>query len=156
MIDWGILARAVHILAVVVWVGGVSLVTTALLPTMKGKPAQQWIHHFEQVERCFAPQARITVLLVLLSGLYMLYAYNLWDRFTEAHFWWMHLMVGVWLLFAVLLFVVEPLSTRHAVRERLQSPPKTALTRILWMHRLLLALSLIAIFAAVGGAHGLF
>jgi uncharacterized membrane protein len=156
MIDWGSLARAVHIVAVVVWVGGVSLVTTALLPTMQGKPPPQGIHDFEQVERRFAPQARIAVLLVLLSGLYMLYAYNLWDRFIEAHFWWMHLMIGVWLLFAVLLLVVEPLSTRHAVRGRLEASPQATLTRILWTHRLLLALSLIAIFAAVGGAHGLF
>ena len=123
---------------------------------MKGKPPQQWIDDFAQVERRFAPQARIAVLLVLLSGLHMLYAYNLWDRFTEAHFWWMHLMVGVWLLFAALLFVVEPLSTRHEGRGRLQSSSEATLRRILWMHRLLLALSLITIFAAVGGAHGLF
>ena len=156
MIDWGILARAVHILAVVVWIGGVSLVTTALLTAKKGKPAQQWIRDFEELEGRFAPQARIAVLLVLLSGLYMLYAYDLSDRFTEAHFWWMHLMVGAWLLFAVLLLVVEPLSTWQAVRGRLYSPTPAALTRILWMHRLLLALSLTAIFAAVGGAHGLF
>jgi uncharacterized membrane protein len=156
MIDWGSLARAIHILSVVVWIGGVSLVTTAVLPAIKGKPPQQWIRDFDEVERRFAPQARVSVLLVLLSGLYMLYAYDLWDRFADARFWWMHLMVGVWLLFATLLFVVEPLSIRHAVRGRLQSRPQVALTRILWMHRLLLALSLSAIFAAVGGAHGLF
>jgi uncharacterized membrane protein len=155
MIDWGSLARAIHILSVVVWIGGVSLVTTALLPAMKQKPPQEWIRDFDEVESRFAPQARVSVLLVLLSGLYMLYAYDLWDRFADARFWWMHLMVGVWLIFAVLLFVVEPLSIRHAVRG-LQSLPQVALTRILWMHRLLLALSLSAIFAAVGGAHGLF
>ena len=156
MIDWGSLARAIHILSVVVWIGGVSLVTTALLPAMKGRPIEQWMREFDDAERRFAPQARVAVLLVLVSGLYMLYAYDLSDRFTEAHFWWMHLMIGVWLLFAVLLLVVEPLSTRHAVRGRLEASPQATLTRILWMHRLLLALSLTAIFAAVGGAHGLF
>jgi hypothetical protein len=30
------------------------------------------------------------------------------------------------------------------------------LARMLWMHRVLLALSLVTIFAAVGGSHGLF
>ena len=118
MIDWGSLARAVHILSVVVWIGGVSLVTTALLPAMKERPPQRWIRDFYEVEYRFAPQAKVAVLLVLLSGLYMLYAYNLWDRFADAHFWWMHLMVGVWLLFALLLFVFEPLTMRRAVRER--------------------------------------
>jgi uncharacterized membrane protein len=157
MIDWGSLARAIHIVAIVVWIGGVSLVTTALLPAIKQKPPQQWMHDFNEVERRFAPQAKIAVLLALLSGLYMLYAYDLWDRFADTRFWWMHLMVGVWLIFALLLFVVEPLTIRHAVRERRwQAAPQEALRRILWMHRLLLVLSLTAVFAATGGAHGLF
>jgi uncharacterized membrane protein len=33
-VDWGIVARAVHIVAVVVWIGSVWLVTTVLLPAM--------------------------------------------------------------------------------------------------------------------------
>lgn len=40
MTDWGILARAVHVLAVVVWIGGVWFVTAVLLPAMKGKPPE--------------------------------------------------------------------------------------------------------------------
>jgi uncharacterized membrane protein len=156
MIDWGSLARAIHILSVVVWIGGVSLVTTALLPAMKRKPTEQWIREFDEVERRFAPQARVAVLLVLLSGLYMLYTYDLWDRFADPRFWWMHLMVGVWLLFAVLLFVVEPLTMQNTVRDRRQALSRAALTRLLWMHRVLLALSLTAIFAAVGGSRSMF
>jgi uncharacterized membrane protein len=76
-IDWGIVARAIHVLAVVVWIGGVWLVTTVLLPEMKQRPPQEWIGEFDAIERRFAPQARIAVLLVLLSGFYMLYAYDL-------------------------------------------------------------------------------
>jgi uncharacterized membrane protein len=156
VIDWGSFALAIHILSVVVWIGGVSLVTTALLPAIKQKPPEEWIREFDAVERRFAPQARVAVLLVLLSGLYMLYTYDLWGRFADARFWWMHLMVGVWLLFAVLLFVVEPLTLQHIVGKPRQAPSRAGLTRVLWMHRFLLALSLTAIFAAVGGSHGLF
>ena len=157
MIDWGSFARAIHVLSVVVWIGGVSLVTTALLPALKQKQPAEWVHDFEEIERRFAPQARIAVLLVLLSGLYMLYLYHLWDRFAEARFWWMHLMVGVWLIFAALLFVIEPLVMRHRARAQRREPSSRAtMTRLLWMHRSLLALSLIATFAAVGGSHGLF
>ena len=153
MIDLGTLARALHILSVVVWIGGVSFVATALLPAIKQKASEEWINDFDEVERRFAPQARVAVLIVLLSGLYMLYAYDLWDRFADVHFWWMHLMVGVWTIFAGLLFVVEPLSIRRAVG---RSPSQAILTRLLWTHRLLLVLSLAAIFAAVGGSHGWF
>ena len=152
----GIVARAVHILAVVVWIGGVWFVTMVALPALRQKPRQEWAREFEAIEHRFAPQARIAVLLVLLSGLYMLYAYDLWDRFADGSFWWMHLMAGVWLLFAALLFVIEPLIIGRAIRERFALSPEATLARLLRMHRVLLALSLATIFAAVGGSHGLF
>lgn len=156
MVDWGIVARAIYILSIVVWIGGVSFVATVLLPGMRNKLPDEWIREFDAVERRFAPQARIAVLLVLLSGLYMLWAYDLWDRFTDARFWWMHLMVGVWLLFAGLLFVIEPLVIRRSVHKRAAAAGEALLTRMLWMHRVLLGLSLMATFAAVCGSLGLF
>ncbi len=155
-VDWGILARAVHVVAVIVWIGGVSLVTTVLLPGMKGKTPDQWIRDFDAIEHRFAPQARITAVLVLLSGLYMLYRYDLWDRLQQGQFWWMHLMVGVWLLFAALLFFIEPFIVRHRVRQRGASAPEATLARMLRLHRVMLTLSLLAAFAAVCGSHGLF
>jgi uncharacterized membrane protein len=154
--DWGIVARAIHVVAVVVWIGGVWLVTTVLLPTMRLKPREEWIDEFDAIERRFAPQVRMAALLVLLSGLYMLYAYDLWDRFSHLGYWWMYLMVGVWLLFAALLVVIEPLIVRRAVHRRAATAPEATLARMLWMHRIMLTLSLLAIFAAVAGAHGLF
>lgn len=155
-IDWGIVARGIHVLAVVVWIGGVWLVTMVLLPGMRQRPPDQWSHEFDVVERRFAPQARIAVALVLLSGLYMLHAYALWGRFADGHYWWMHLMVGVWLLFAAQLFVFEPLIIRRTIAKRWATSPQATLTRMLWLHRILLLLSLCTIFAAVGGSHGLF
>ncbi|MGH7088945.1 MAG: hypothetical protein ACREFQ_08595, partial [Stellaceae bacterium] len=107
--DWGAIARVVHVLAVVVWIGGVWLVTTVLLPAMRMKPPESWVREFDAIEHRFAPQARIAVLLVLLSGLYMLWHYDLWDRFAQGRYWWMDLMVLPWVLFALLLFLIEPL-----------------------------------------------
>jgi uncharacterized membrane protein len=156
MTDWGIVARAIHVLAVVVWIGGVWFVTTVLLPGMKGKPPEQWMREFDAIERRFAPQARIAVLLVLLSGLYMLYRYDLWSRFADGAYWWMDLMVGVWLLFAALLFIVEPLIADRLVHRRAVTASEATLAGLLWLHRVLLALSLLAVFAAVGGSYGLF
>lgn len=154
--DWGIVARAIHILAVVVWIGSVWLVTMVLLPGMKEKMPADWVREFDAIEHRFAPQARIAVLLVLLSGLYMLYQYDLWDRFVEARYWWMDLMVAVWLLFALMLFVIEPFVFRRVVHEGAANAPEATLRLMLWLHRALLTLSLIAIFSAVGGSQGLF
>ncbi len=155
-IDWGIVARAIHVLSIVVWIGGVSLVTTVLLPAIRRKPPDLWLAEFDAVERCFAPQARIAVLLVLLSGLYMLYAYDMWDRFADGAYWWMDLMVGVWAIFAALLFVIEPLVSRRIARRRTALRPELAMAGMLLMHRVLLGLSLLTIFAAVGGSRGMF
>jgi len=145
VIDWGIVARGVHIVAVVLWIGGVWLVTTVLLPGMRQKPAQEWIREFNEIERRFAPQARIAVLLVVLSRLYMLYAYGLWNRFVQSDYWWMHLMVAVWALFAALLFVIEPLVPKGSFRRRATSNPTATLARIIWVHRVLLLLSIAAV-----------
>jgi uncharacterized membrane protein len=155
-VDWGVVARTVHVLAVVVWIGGVSFVTTIILPAMRKKQPQQWLQEFDAVERRFAPQARITVLLVLLSGLYMLYRYDLWDRLADARYWWMHLMVAVWLLFAALLFVLEPLVVHRVVDRGASIAPEATLRLMLRLHGVMLALALLAILAGVAGAHGLF
>jgi len=154
--DWGIVARIVHVLAVVVWIGGVWFVTTIVLPAMRTKPSREWLQEFDAVERRFAPQARIAVLLVLVSGLYMLYQYNLWNRFADASYWWMHLMVAVWFLFATFLFVIEPLVFHRAILGRAAVAPNATLKLVLTLHRVVLALSLVSIFAAVGGVYGLF
>jgi hypothetical protein len=116
-----------------------------LLPGMRQKPAQEWIREFNEIERRFAPQARIAVLLVVLSRLYMLYAYGLWNRFVQSDYWWMHLMVAVWALFAALLFVIEPLVPKGSFRRRATSNPTATLARIIWVHRVLLLLSIAAV-----------
>jgi uncharacterized membrane protein len=53
------IARALHVLAVVLWIGGVAMVTTVLLPAVRRhvKPAEQ-VEFFEQLDSRFAAQAR--------------------------------------------------------------------------------------------------
>ena len=70
---------------------------------------------FDQIEQRFAWQARISTAIAGLTGFYMLYRFDLWDFFRYTAYWWMHAMVAVWLLFTLMLFVVEPLNLRHWV-----------------------------------------
>jgi len=91
MMDDLTLARAVHILALVHWIGGVAAVTTIVLPHVRTlSDPKDAITVFEEFERRFAHQARWSILLVGLSGLYMLYRLDGWDRFRDASFWWLH------------------------------------------------------------------
>jgi hypothetical protein len=110
---------------------------------------------FERVEKLFAFQTRWTLVVAGLSGLYLVERLALWPRFAEVRFWWMHAMVGLWLLYAIALFVLEPLVLRRRFAERLKRDPDGALARMMRHHWLVLALSLVTVAGAVAGSHGL-
>ena len=150
------IARAIHIVFVVLWIGGVGFVTTVLLPAIRGlKASDERMAFFHAVERRFAWQARISTGLVGLTGLYMLARLDLWVRFLYRAYWWMHAMVAVWLLFTVMLFEAEPLILHRWLLARAEAEPETTYRLVEWLHRILLIVSLITVFGAVAGSHGL-
>lgn len=53
-------------------------------------------------------QARIAILLVGATGIYIIQEADLWARFSVLTHWWMHAMVGVWAIFAMGLFSLSP------------------------------------------------
>jgi len=149
-------ARVLHVLAIVLWIGGVGFATTALLPAVRRIPdPAQRLAVFEAVERRFAPQARISILVAGLSGLYMLVRLDAWDRFTALSYWWMHAMVLVWLIFAIMLFVLEPFVLHRRFAARAQRDPDGTFRAAHRVHLVLLLLSLLTILGAVAGSHGL-
>ncbi|MBS0529671.1 MAG: hypothetical protein JSS22_09815, partial [Proteobacteria bacterium] len=102
-------ARALHVLAVVIWIGGAAMATTVVLPALRrGELGNNKLKAFQAIEHRFVWQARIAVIVVGLSGLYMVAQLDLWGRFRSFQFWWMHAMAGFWLLFTFVLFVAEP------------------------------------------------
>ncbi|WP_374532981.1 CopD family protein [Phenylobacterium sp.] len=149
------LARVLHVLGVVVWIGGVSMVTTVVLPAVRrGALGEDRLKAFEAFERRFIWQARVAVIVVGLSGLYMTARLGLWDRFADPRYWWMHAMVGVWLLFALILFVGEPLVLHRIFPAWARRDPERAFSVFQRMHVALLVLSLVTVFGAVAGSHG--
>jgi len=149
------LVRTLHVLAVVLWVGGVAFVTTVLLPAVRDlhAPAERVVF-FETIERRFGRQARVTTVLAGLSGFYMVVRLDLWDRFRSLAYWWMHAMVAVWLLFTLMLFVAEPLFLDRWLRARAKARPEPTFGLIERLHWILLALSLITLIGALLGSHG--
>ncbi len=149
------LARALHVFAIVMWIGGVAFVTTVLLPSVRGlKEPQERVAFFAAIEGRFAWQARATTLLAGATGFYLTWAWDLWERFTNPQFWWMHAMVAIWLLFTVMLFVAEPLFLHRWFIERARREPERVFRRIERMHWLLLTLSVATVIGAVAGSHG--
>jgi uncharacterized membrane protein len=150
------IARSLHVLAVVLWIGGVGFVTTVLLPALRRlpDPAQRAVM-FGVLERRFGAQARLSVIVVGLSGLYMLIRLDVWDRFASPSYWWMHAMVLAWFVFALMLFVLEPLVLHRRFAERTEDKPDATFRTIQRFHVVLLTLSLLTILGAVAGTHGL-
>jgi uncharacterized membrane protein len=151
------LARALHVLAILIWIGGVAMVTSVVLPAARrmAKPEER-IAFFETVERRFALEARIATVVAALSGFYMVYRMDLWDRFLDARFWWMHAMVAVWAIFTLVLFVLEPLVLHRWFTERAKRDPDGTFRLVQRLHWLLLTVSLITVAGATAGAHGAF
>ena len=155
IVDDVTLARAIHILAVVHWIGGVAAVTTIILPRARALPdAKEAVAFFEAFEQRFAGQARISILLAGLSGLYMLIKMNAWDRFQYAAFWWMHLMVAVWVLFALMIYVLEPIAIHRLFHELALRQKDRAFALAIRLHIAALVASAAAIAAGTIGAHG--
>ena len=153
--DYFVIARAIHVLGVVLWIGGVAFVTTVLIPAVKQLASpEERLQLFEQLESKFSFQAKFVTLATGISGYVMLDIINGWDRYLHPQFWWMHLMTLVWALFTLVLFVLEPLFLHRWFHERAAIDSEKTFALVHKMHIFLLSLSLIAVASAVAGSHG--
>ncbi len=152
-----VVARIVHVLSIVMWIGGVGFVTTVLFPSIRRSTApDERLAAFVRFESTFSGQARVSVALAGVSGLYMTWRLDAWSRFASARFWWMDAMVALWTAFALVLFVLEPLVVHPRLRSALNSVNSGQLFgRMERFHRIMLLLSLLTVLGAVGGSHGL-
>jgi len=154
--DQFVLARALHIVAVVMWIGGVAFVTTVLIPSLRTLDSDEnRLQLFERLEGRFAWQAKVTTILTGLSGVWMLNYLQAWSRYLDPQFWWLHLMTAIWFMFTLVLFVLEPLFLHKLFHRLAEQDNDGAFKKLQIMHVILLSLSLLAIAAAMAGSHGL-
>ena len=155
MIDDFALARAIHVVALVHWIGGVAVVTTIVLPRAHAlRDAREAVAAFEAFEQRFASQARISILLVGVSGAYMLTKIGAWNSLHYASFWWLHLMIAVWILFALVIYVLEPLVLHRLFHKFALRNKDRTFAVATGLHAVALILAALAIGAGVLGAHG--
>lgn len=151
------IALALHVLSVVLWIGGAGFATVALIPALRRVvDTDQRIALFQAVESRFAPVARLCVIVAGATGLYMVYRLDAWNWFTMPSFWWMHAMVTVWVLFAAMLFVVEPFFVHRRFAARARAAPDAAFRSMQRLHWILVLLAVITIVGAVAGSRGAF
>lgn len=150
-----VLARVIHLLCVILWIGGLAMVTTILLPVTMSMPSEEKkTEFFKRFKKRFAAQARYTTLFTGLSGFYMVHILDAWSRFTEFRYWWMHSMVIIWLLFMFMLYVMEPRILHSKIKKQTQQNSNTVFLAMQRTHWILLLLSLITVIGATAGSHG--
>ena len=155
MINDFAIARALHVLALVHWIGGVALVTTIVLPRARALAnAHDALAAFKAFEGPFAAQARVSILLVGLSGFYMLIKSQAWTLLLDPAFWWLALMVVVWTAFALIVFVLEPLVVNRLFHDYALRNKDRAFSLAIRLHAAALTISCVAIVAGVLGSQG--
>ena len=154
MADDVVVALALHVLAVIHWIGGLAFVTLVLLPLAKLRlTGAESLTLFNSLERRFAAQVRFSIPLAGVTGLWMTYRMELWGRFADPHFWWMSAMLGLWLVFMLIVFMLEPL-LHERFQQQARVDPASTLRRITRLHTFLLALAALTVLGAVSGARG--
>lgn len=149
------LARVLHVIAVILWIGGVAMVTTVIIPAIKRmKSKEEQIETFERIEGRFALQAKITTLITGVTGFYMIYALDAWDRYLDLKFWWIHAMTLVWVVFSLVLYVLEPFILHKMFKKYATLDPGKTFNFMHKFHWFLLVLSLITTAGVVAGSHG--
>ncbi|MBK6521647.1 MAG: hypothetical protein IPI93_08915 [Sphingobacteriaceae bacterium] len=151
------LARVVHVLAIIIWIGGVAMVTMVLIPAIrKLKSKDEQVSTFEQIEGRFAFIAKIMTVLTALSGFYMIDKLNAWNRYLDPKYWWIHAMTLIWFVFTLVLFVLEPFILHKLFKKYAEKDPEKTFKIMHKLHWILLLLSLITTAGAVAGSHGWF
>lgn len=147
------IALAIHVISVIWWIGGLAMVTTVLLPGLRQGFHPDPGSALTYIERHFAPQARVAVLLVGITGVYMLSRLHAWSWLGSGRFWWLDAMLGYWFLFALMLFVLEPLGA-HRWMKRETAVDGTRLRRMQRVHAFMLLSGIVIVLGAVMGNHG--
>lgn len=151
--SWYGVAITVHILGIVWWIGGLAFATLVFLPLLRSDLSSDPFTRIRAIEHRFAPQARIALTLVGLSGAYMLSVSGLWRALLYPAAWWLDLMILYWAFFALLLFVLEPTGImKRIVFSGIDT--ERGFNRFHTIHKVLLAAGIVVIASAAISSHG--
>ena len=153
------LVHIIHVLTVILWIGGLAFVTTMVFPLIFKTPdALQKVLLFQRIEHKFAKVARYYNLIVGVSGFIMV-AMRGWHRvmFTKAGAG-LTVMTAIWIFWFIMLFGLEPIVIKKMLENMAKGGDKMDIDGIFAklnrMHWVMMAVSLIAAAAGITFAHG--
>lgn len=140
-------ALTIHVLSVVIWIGGVSFVTLVTFPMiLRMDKSLEMVLMFQGVEHRFGKIAKVMVILAGLSGLYLIF-----EKGLSFGVW---VMIIVWAFYASLLFGLEKLIFKKLFNKPgEQADMKKVFNLLQGFHWVVLGLSFLAIAAGIYEAH---
>jgi len=143
--DWLVI---LHVLSIVVWIGGVAFVTAIVLPVLKEmEDLMAKATFFMRFEKRFQFLAKLCVILAGGSGVLLFWERGAFSHLSGEEAFLIGYKFFVWLIYAVLLFGAERrlMGTLFSP----DTPPEVAFRRLAIFHWAVLILSLIAIVAGI-------
>jgi len=153
------LMHIIHLLTVILWIGGLAFVTVIMLPiTLSTKDSLQKVLSFQRVEHRFAKQARIYNVITGASGFAMLYITGWHNLLFTGQGIPLTVMTMIWVFWFVMLWGLEPLIIRKMLEKMLKGEEKMDIDgvfrKMFVLHWVLMAVSLVAAAAGALTAHG--
>lgn len=145
---------AVHVAGVVIWIGGVAFVTIIVFPMIvRMDNSLEKVVFFQGVEHRFAKIAKLCVLLVGLTGGWLLHLTGEWRMLFTLQGIGPTLMLIVWAFYLfVLLF--EGRIFKVLFKGGTQQDAARIFVRLAAFHWVVLGLSLLAVGVGVWAGHG--
>jgi uncharacterized membrane protein len=142
-----VIAVTLHIMSVVVWIGGVTFVTLITFPMiLRMDKSLEMVMMFQGTEHRFVKIAKVMVILAGLSGFYLLYEKGLSTAVI--------IMIVIWAFYTSLLIGLEKiLFAKLFGKPEDQKDTKQVFKILQIFHWVILGLSFIAIAAGVYEAH---
>jgi uncharacterized membrane protein len=143
----------IHIMDVIIWIGGVAFVTTVNFPLMyQTEGSLEKALLFQRVEHRFAGMVKWLIAIVGITGFWLLYARYGFAIFAQEHGLGVSIMIFAWALYTVVL-----LSMRIIFGKIFADPEKiemnNAIRIINRMHWALLVISFSAVAGGVWFGH---
>ncbi|RJQ38704.1 MAG: hypothetical protein C4550_06480 [Nitrospiraceae bacterium] len=145
---------AIHVIAVVLWIGGVAFVTMVVFPMiMRMENSLEKVLFFQGVEHTFAKIAKTSVAVVGVTGVLLLYITGEWNVMFKTSGIGPTLMAIVW-LFYVLVLMFEGRLFKAIFKGEAQQDTAKVFYRLSVFHWIILGLSLLAVGVGVWAGHG--
>jgi uncharacterized membrane protein len=148
------LAVALHVAAVVLWIGGVGFVTIIVFPMlMRMEDPLETVLAFQRFEKKFGLHAKVYLWVTGISGALLLYLTGKHQALFSAHTLGITLMMAAWLLYLAALTFEKRIFGRLFGGAR-DIDTKKVFKILNVFHWFMLGLSLLAVFLGVWQGHG--